>query len=213
MPTTASAPQTSHENLPKQGSRMKSVFRAIYRTPSKEINEKAIIEPSAKVAVVASSIEKIIMALEPIVAEIAEATMLPAKAIESKTIVEASTPYEAKTNPLCKEEAEIEFDFKHVGGGELSTREVVELKSYNLTLGYYQGSIIFGGGDRDELFCVPDQDEARMVKNDRNYWLPKMEKKLSILKKQTIDGSLAYTNIKVGNTSSSSIFFNTSIMF
>ena len=45
---------------------MKSVFRAIYRTPSKEINEKAIIEPSAKVAVVASSIEKIIMALEPI---------------------------------------------------------------------------------------------------------------------------------------------------
>lgn len=89
----------------------------------------------------------------------------------------------------------------------------MELKSYNLTLGYCQGSIIFGGGDHDELFCVPDQDEARMVKNDRNYWLPKMEKKLSILKKQTIDGSLAYTNIKVGNTSSSSIFFNTSIMF
>lgn len=77
---------------------------------------------------------------------------------------------------------------------------MAKLKNHALTLRYHPESIIFGGGDHDELFCVPDQDEARVVKHlTKTIGFQKMEKKLSSLKKQTIAGSLAYTNIKVEN--------------
>jgi hypothetical protein len=84
---------------------MKSIFKAIYRTPFEEDKIKALLEPNVEATAVASSIKKIITALEPIEAEIAEATVLPAKAIEPKIVeVEALVPREAETNPLCEEE-------------------------------------------------------------------------------------------------------------
>lgn len=76
-----------------------------------------------------------------------------------------------------REEEEIEFDFKHIGGGELCANEVAELKDYTLSLGYRPWSIIFCGSDRDELVCIPNRDEARVVKNlTKNIGFPKMEK-------------------------------------
>lgn len=169
---------------------MSSIFKAIYKTPSKEDKKKGRLELSAKAATVAGSIDKLIMALEPIEAQTIKVEVLQAKAIEPKPVeIEASVPREAKTNPLREGEQGIEFDFKYYGGGELNTKEVAKLKSYALTPGYRICSIILSGGDRDELFCVPDENEARVVK------------------KQTINGSLAYTNIKVKIIPSSSIFW------
>lgn len=89
---------------------MKSMFRAIYRTPFEENNEKALLEPNAKVVVVAISIEKIITTLQPIEAKTTEAIVLAAKAIEPKIVeVEARVAKKPKLSLFARKKGKLDL--------------------------------------------------------------------------------------------------------
>lgn len=61
---------------------------------------------------------------------------------------------------------------------------MAELKDLALSLKYPSGAMIFSESDREKLFCNPDRDEARAVKNlTKSIGFPKVEKELSGLKK------------------------------
>jgi hypothetical protein len=64
-------------------------------------------------------------------------------------------------------------------------------------MGYNPRAMIFGGGD-NILMCVTDADESKIMKNiTRSIELPKIEDRLSKLKKQNLLQSLAYMSIEV----------------
>jgi hypothetical protein len=60
---------------------------------------------------------------------------------------------------------EIGFYIKHIVGRELDDEELTKLKDYVGALRYPAGATIFGRGDVDVLMCVPDPDEAAILKN------------------------------------------------
>lgn len=96
--------------------------------------------------------------------------------------MKAPEPQESEAVSLHEED--VNFDLKHIAGGKLNAEKLTELKDYATKLGYPIGATIFGRGDCDVLACVPDLEEATIVKNlTRNIGFPKLDHKLSGFKK------------------------------
>lgn len=65
---------------------------------------------------------------------------------------------------------------------------MTKLKDYASRLIYRYGAIIFGGSDREMLACIPNWEEATVVKNlTKIIGFPKMEHELSGMKKQHME--------------------------
>lgn len=63
---------------------------------------------------------------------------------------------------------------RHLGGGELSNKEALELENKGETMGYEPGALLFGEGDK-RLICIPDPDESKIVMNiTRSVGFPKI---------------------------------------
>jgi hypothetical protein len=55
------------------------------------------------------------------------------------------------------------LDLRHLGGQELSDKDISELKEFALAARYKPGSILFGGVDEEILGCIPDRVGAKIV--------------------------------------------------
>jgi hypothetical protein len=114
---------------------------------------------------------------------------------EPNVIVGADTAEATQTTG--EEIDELGFFTRHIGGGELSDKEVLELENKGEAMGYGPGALLFGGGDQ-MLMCVPDYDESIIIRNiTRSVGFSEVEDKLSQVKNRKLSHSLAYTCIKV----------------
>lgn len=89
------------------------------------------------------------------------------------------------------------FYFRHLAG-ELRSEEISDLKDFALTCVYPTEAVIFCAIDEDMLDCIPDYDRSRVVNTlTKTIGPPKLQHKLSGLRKQHIGGSLTYASMKV----------------
>ena len=90
------------------------------------------------------------------------------------------------------------LDLRHLGGQELSDKDISELKEFALAGGYKPGSVLFGGVDEEILGCVPNRARAKIVNTlSKTIGFPKLERDLSNDRRQHIIGSSCYSNFKV----------------
>jgi hypothetical protein len=68
------------------------------------------------------------------------------------------------TQTTCEDIDELSFFVRHLGEGELSEKEALELDHKGESMVYGPGAMLFGGGDK-MLMCVPNPDESRIVRN------------------------------------------------
>jgi hypothetical protein len=67
------------------------------------------------------------------------------------------------------------FFVRHLGGGELSDKDALELEDKAKAMGYAPGAMLFSGEDQ-MLMCVPDADESKIVRNiTRSIRFPKIQ--------------------------------------
>jgi hypothetical protein len=91
-----------------------------------------------------------------------------------------------------------EFDFRHLGGQELSKAEKEELEEYAKSCGYQPGSMLFSGVDEEILGCICDRAGAKIIGTlSKSVGFPKLESDISGYRRQHIIGSLFYSNFKV----------------
>lgn len=90
------------------------------------------------------------------------------------------------------------FNWRHLAGGELSAKDLLELSEFSIVVGYKPAAILFGGVDEELLECIPDRDGARGVNTlTKSIGFLKLENKLSNFRKHHITRSLVYANFKV----------------
>jgi hypothetical protein len=67
------------------------------------------------------------------------------------------------------------FFVRHLGGGEMSDKDSLELEDKAKAMGYATGAMFFSGEDQ-MLMCVPDADESKIVRNiTRSIRFPKIQ--------------------------------------
>jgi hypothetical protein len=69
-----------------------------------------------------------------------------------------------------------DLDLRHLGGQELSDKDISELKEFALAGGYKPGSVLFGGVDKEILGCIPDWAGAKIVNTLSKTIVPKLER-------------------------------------
>lgn len=165
------------ESAPQKKRRIKTVMKAICKTPSPEAKKKAlIVEEGAEAAMTVeadqeaedsggaegtamATIERIITELEP-EKTVEEAAVVTKVAKQKKAVAKALSSKVNKTGASSEEDA---FNLRHLTGGELSAEELSELIEFAIAGGYKPGAILFGGVDEELLECIPDRDGARVV--------------------------------------------------
>jgi hypothetical protein len=161
------------ESAPQKNRRIKTMMKAICKTPSAEAKKKAlIVEEGVEAAVTVeadqeaedsggaegtamATIERIITELE-----LEEAAVVTKVAKQKKAVAKALSSKVNKTGASSEEEA---FNLRHLTSGELSAEELSELMEFAIAGGYKPGAILFGGVDEELLECIPDRDGARVV--------------------------------------------------
>jgi hypothetical protein len=164
-------------------------MQAIERTPPSASAAKIVIVVCAevdatieaeKLATTMSIIDKLIsymVAKETGVATEESMAIVPHK---GKKVVDTSS-------------GEKDFDFRHLGGQELSEADKEELKEYAISCGYQPGSLVFGGVDEEILGCIRDHTRAKIIGTlSKSIGFPKVESDISGYRRQHIVDSLFY---------------------
>jgi hypothetical protein len=81
----------------------------------------------------------------------------------------------------------------------MSEEVILEARHYARKLKYPKEALVFNDtNDDDFLYCLPDNKEIYVCREiDKSMGFPKLEDGLSILSKDDLADSLAYSNIKV----------------
>jgi hypothetical protein len=93
----------------------------------------------------------------------------------------------------------LDYIVRHASGKRLSEKEKREAQFYGQKLKYPKGALIFdGNGEEDFLYCLPDSKEISVCREmSRSFGFPTLEDGLSVLSKDELADSLAYTSLKV----------------
>jgi hypothetical protein len=93
----------------------------------------------------------------------------------------------------------IDFIIRHASGKKLSKEEILEARHYSRKLKYPKGALVFNGSNEDDfLYCLADNKEISVCREiGRSMGFPKLEDGLSIMSKDDLADSLAYTSMKV----------------
>jgi hypothetical protein len=130
---------------------------------------------------------------------------------QAETEVAASTP--AAMKPIAHEEemtgqtapekveapapeaSNIDYIIHHASGKELSQEEMLEARHYAQIFNYLKGALVFNGSDKEDfLYCLPDNKEISVCQDiGKSIGFPKLEDGLSILSKDELVDSLAYS--------------------
>ena len=88
---------------------------------------------------------------------------------------------------------------RHASGKQLSTEQVVETQHYAKELKYSQGSLVYGGDNKDDfLYYLPDSKDINVCREMMdNMGYPKLELGLSAMTNGQLADSLAYNSLKV----------------
>jgi hypothetical protein len=125
------------------------------------------------------------------------------------TKMEPADPEEKTTKWIASEKIEapapealnknIDYIIRHASGKELSQEEMLEAQHYAQKLKYPKGVLVFNGSNEEDfLYCLPDNKEIFVSREiSKSIGFLKLEDGLSILSKDELADSLAYTIIKV----------------
>jgi hypothetical protein len=93
----------------------------------------------------------------------------------------------------------LNYIVQHASGKQLSVEQCAETQHYAKELKYPQGSLVYGGDNKDDfLYCLPDGKEINVCREMMdNMGYPKLELGLSVMTKDQLVDSLAYNNLKV----------------
>jgi hypothetical protein len=88
---------------------------------------------------------------------------------------------------------------RHASGKQLSAEQLAETKHYAKELKYPQGSLVYGGDNKDDfLYCLPESKEINVCHEMMdNMGYPELELGLSAMTKDQLADSLAYNSLKV----------------
>jgi hypothetical protein len=127
----------------------------------------------------------------------------PAEAGPSETapiaLEKESVPEKPKSPAPEAPLKELEFIVRHASGKRLSEEQVAKVLHYANDLKYPQGSLVYGGNDKDEfLYCLPDSKKIHVCREIMdNIGYPKLELGLSAMSKDQLADSLGYNSLKV----------------
>jgi hypothetical protein len=142
----------------------------------------------------------------------AEAVQIQAEAEAGPSVPTRTEPVvveEKATEQIASEKVETpapeaskestEYIIRHALGKELSQEDMLEARHYAQKLKYMNGALVFNGSNEyDFLYCLPDNKEISVCREiGKSMGFPKLEDGLSILSKDELADSLAYTSIKV----------------
>jgi hypothetical protein len=93
----------------------------------------------------------------------------------------------------------VDYIIRHASGKGLSQEEILEAQHYAQKLKYPKGALVFNGSNEEDfLYCLPDNKEISVCREmGKSIGFPKLEEGLSVLSKDELADSLAYTSIKV----------------
>jgi hypothetical protein len=92
----------------------------------------------------------------------------------------------------------VNFDLRHLGGQQISEKDISELKEFAISCGYQPGSMLFGGVDEEVVGCIHDRANAKIISIlSKSIGFSKLDKDISRYRRQHIIGSLFYSNFKV----------------
>ena len=93
----------------------------------------------------------------------------------------------------------IDFFIRDALGKQMTKEQIVEAQHYAKDLRYPRGSLVYGGGDKDDFrYCLPDNKEidvCREMMDNMGYL--KLELGLSLMSKDHLSDCLAYNSLKV----------------
>jgi hypothetical protein len=134
----------------------------------------------------------------------AEATKAQAEAEAGPAVSEEKTagqiaPEKIETPAPEAPTENVDYIIRHALGKKLSEEEILEARHYARKLKYPKGALVFNGtSDDDFLYCLPDNKEISVCREiGKSMGFPKLEDGLSILSKDDLADSLAYSSIKV----------------
>jgi hypothetical protein len=101
--------------------------------------------------------------------------------------------------PEAPSQVDLEYIVRHPLGKQLSEEQVAEVQHYARDLKYPQGSLVYGGSDKDDfLYCLPDSKEINVCREMMdNMGYLKLELGLSVMTKDQLADSPAYNSLKV----------------
>jgi hypothetical protein len=127
----------------------------------------------------------------------------PAEARPSETapitLKKESVPEKSKSPAPEAPIKELEFIVRHALGKQLSEEQVAKVQHYARDLKYLQGSLVYGGSDKDDfLYFLPDSKEIHVYREMMdNVGYLKLELVLSAMSKDQLADILAYNSLKV----------------
>jgi hypothetical protein len=72
------------------------------------------------------------------------------------------------------------FDLRHLGGQQLSKKDISELKEFAISCGYQPRSMLFGRVDEEIVGCIRDLAGAKIISTlSKNIGFLKLEKDIS----------------------------------
>ena len=123
------------------------------------------------------------------------------KSLETEGTETAEQISAEKTDTAAPEASSETFDYilRHASGKKLTEKEKQEAQFYAHKLKYPKGALIFNGsGEEDFLYCLPDNKEISVCREmSKSFGFPILEDGLSVLSKNDLADSLAYTSLKV----------------
>jgi hypothetical protein len=145
----------------------------------------------------------------------AETGQAEAEATQAQAKVEAGPSVPTETEPVAPEEETTEqiapekieapapeasnkntdYIICHASGKKLSQEEILEARHYAQRLKYPKGALVFNGSNEEDfLYCLPNNKEIFICREiGKSIGFPKLEDGLSILSKDELAHSLAYT--------------------
>ena len=117
-----------------------------------------------------------------------------AEKITKPTFAEGTGVVTPEASPKIRD-----YIFRHASGKKLSEKEKQEAQLYAQKLKYPKGALIFNGsGEEDFLYCLPDSKEISVCREmSKSFGFPTLEDGFSVLSKNDLADSLAYTSLKV----------------
>jgi hypothetical protein len=92
----------------------------------------------------------------------------------------------------------VHFDLRHLGGQQLSEKDMSELKEFAISCGYQPGSMLFSEVDEELVGCIRDCVGANIISTlSKSIGFSKLKKDISCYICHDIIGSLFYSNFKV----------------
>jgi hypothetical protein len=138
-----------------------------------------------------------------------EAEARPSAPIKAKAVTpvdkadkqtsDTSMAEKAKSPALEAPAEAVDYIYRHASGKKLSEEEILEARHYAQKLKYPKGALVFNGtNEYDFLYCLPNNKEISVCQEmAKSMGFPKLEEGLSVLSKDDLADSLAYSSIKV----------------